>query len=172
MNRLIILCGISGSGKSTYAAKLAVLIGGTIVCPDSLRKEVRGDESDMKADGHIWNELVPLRLREALTKGHAVFDATQLNPKARKPIIAIGKEMGAQIEAHFFPPDVVKAKEQNLMRLRQVPSEIIDKQSAKWKEPSLDEGFADVIGLHERGLEWIEEEWASHPCNPFRKIAS
>lgn len=148
--RFIILSGIPCSGKSTYAAKLAKEIGAEIVCPDTLRKEVTGSESDMSRDGYIWGSLVEERIKlfALIREKSILFDATQINKRARKPILEIAKRLGnIQIECHYFVPNKELAKQRNLLRTRQVPEKVIDSFTAKWECPSLEEGFHSITQI-------------------------
>jgi predicted kinase len=149
--RFIILSGLPGSGKSTYAAQLAQEIEAEIVCPDTLRKEVTGSESDMSRDGYIWGSLVEERIKLiVLIHGKSViFDATQINQKSRKSITYIAKQLkNIDLECHYFEPDVKVAKFQNLKRDRKVPENIIDNFAMRWETPSLDEGFTVLKKLN------------------------
>jgi predicted kinase len=149
--RFIILSGLPGSGKSTYAAQLAQEIEAEIVCPDTLRKEVTGSESDMSRDGYIWGSLVEERIKliVLIRDKSVIFDATQINRKARKSITYIAKQLkNIDLECHYFEPDVKVAKFQNLKRDRKVPENIIDNFAMRWETPSLDEGFTVLKKLN------------------------
>lgn len=149
--KFIVIAGIPGSGKSFYAKKLAQEIDAEIVCPDTLRKEVTGSESDMSRDGYIWGSLVEERIKliVLIRDKSVIFDATQINRKARKSITYIAKQLkNIDLECHYFEPDVKVAKFQNLKRDRKVPENIIDSFAAKWEAPSLDEGFSVLKKLN------------------------
>lgn len=145
--KIIVLSGISGSGKSTYAAKLSKEIDAEIVCPDTLRGRITGNESDMSKDGYIWNQLVPLELRKALVYHTTViFDSTACSVKSRKSIIKTIRDINKnyQIECHYFKPDLELAKKQNLLRERKVPIEVLESQAKRWQIPSIEEGFSEI----------------------------
>lgn len=147
--KFIIMASISGMGKSTYAEKLAKETNAEIICPDVLREEVTGDAGDISQDNYIWNKLVPTRIETAI-KNHnrnIIFDATQLNPKARKPIIDYVKQFSNDsifIECHYLEPNLELALKQNKMRTRQVPEWVIENQFKKWIVPDYKEGFSII----------------------------
>lgn len=86
MNRLVILVGIPGSGKTTLAQKL---IGRGYECfnADSIRKELYGTEAEQGDPQKVFTIFFK-RLDEALNRGvDIVIDNTNLNAKQRKPIL-------------------------------------------------------------------------------------
>jgi len=148
-NKFIILSGIPGQGKSTYAKKLALKENAQIICPDSLRKDVTGSEDDLSRDDYIWKFLVPERvLFWADKKENIIFDATQINRKARLPMIKRAQYIGYYIECHYMKPDVELAKKQNVERDRKVPDFVIDDFAKKWEIPMLDEGFDKIAEIN------------------------
>lgn len=149
--RFIILSGIPGCGKSTYANKLAKEIGAEIVCPDTLRKEVTGSENDLSRDGYIWGSLVEERIKliVSIRDKSIIFDATQINRKSRKSILYIAKQFkDIIIECHYFVPNTAVAKRQNKMRDRNVPDHIIESFASRWEEPQHEEGFQVIKQLN------------------------
>jgi predicted kinase len=149
----IIICGIPCSGKTTYASKLAAETDAFILSSDGLRKEVTGSESDLSMDGFIWGTLMEERIKLAMLiwDKSVIFDATQVNRSARKPIVKIAKKIREmdkfatiKIVCHYFLPNVELAKRRNLERSRHVPENVIDNFARKWEVPSLDEGFDEI----------------------------
>lgn len=145
-NTLIILAGISGSGKSTFA-KLLEEQGWNITCPDRIRAFFYGDES-IQGDGNKVFQFAFNNMVEYGKQGcDVVFDATNTTKKARKQVIEQGKKHFDFILCYYFSPDLIKSQKQNLNRERQVPLEIIYKQFKKWENPTIDEGFDYVCEI-------------------------
>ena len=72
MQKLIVLAGISGAGKSMYAAGYAAAHPGTvIVSTDAIREELLGDASDQSEPQKIFS-AVHRRVRTALSQGKTV----------------------------------------------------------------------------------------------------
>ena len=143
--KFIVLSGIPGQGKSTYAATLGV----KIICADTTRKTLTGNESDMSRDDYVWGHLLPEQIKVAFSnREDCVFDATNINVKRRREVMKMGKRWGyTNFECHFISPNLEVALKQNLMRARQVPPNIIENFAKKWEVPTLDEGFSRILDL-------------------------
>jgi len=148
---LVLLVGISGSGKSTYASKLSKEINAKIISSDNCREELTGSKSNMSNDGYMWTKVLPERLEKELQGNNVIFDSTACYKKPRKWIINMAKSMSAKIECHYFEPDVKRALIQNRLRLeRQVPEEVIHRQAANWQTPETDEGIDLILNLDQK----------------------
>ncbi len=147
MNKFICVVGISGSGKSTYAAKLSQETGYPVVSTDALRKEYAGSESNFDKDEEVWGKRVKQHLYRALAAGSVIFDATGVTKKSRKRVFTLATEGGARIECHYFNPDLERAKKQNQFRPRKVPDIIIEEQAKAWQTPAKDEGFDLIVNI-------------------------
>ena len=71
--KLIILCGIPGSGKSTYAKTYTERNYNTIhLSSDEIRKELYGDENIQGNPGEVFT-LMQKRAVEAFNNGYSVL---------------------------------------------------------------------------------------------------
>ena len=141
---LTLMVGVSGSGKSTHAAKLAHATGATIVEPDAIRKELTGDASDQSRNGEVFR-LAHNRAESFLLTGKSVVvDATNLDRKTRAEWVAIARRCGAEARAVVVDTPVDVAKKRNRSRDRVVPLDVIDKQARRLCPPTSDEGFAHI----------------------------
>ena len=78
---LVCLCGLQGSGKSTYANELVSSLHIKIVSSDAIRKEFPSAKNDTVF------QIVYKRINEYLKQGFNVcLDATNTTIKARKQI--------------------------------------------------------------------------------------
>lgn len=147
MNRptLIILCGIPGSGKSTYA------IGYMINYPeqtiylssDAIRKELYGDESIQGNPAEVF-ALMQKRAFEALNEGYDVlYDATNMTRKDRASIIGICPKF-AKIECHVIWAPIETCIERDAARERTVGKEVIDRMLKRFQAPFVDEGIDEI----------------------------
>ncbi|MFD0854040.1 AAA family ATPase, partial [Actinomadura adrarensis] len=87
---LVVLVGVSGSGKSHFARKHFKPT--QIVSSDQCRGIVSDDENDQSATGDAFDLLhyiVRKRLRRGLL---TVVDATNVQPKARESLLRIAKD--------------------------------------------------------------------------------
>lgn len=89
--KLIVLCGLPASGKSTYAARLGV----TVASADAIRT----------ANANPSHEFAKMHatLRAALRAGkHVVADACSLRPNERLALQRIGRDCYARCELVVF----------------------------------------------------------------------
>lgn len=148
--KLVLMVGISGSGKSTMAEVLkqkynfVTGIDTIIVSSDALRKELLGDEDNQSQNNRIFDELRK-RINNNLSKKNVIVDATNLTIKSRRSILAIGKQFPEceKIAIVMITPINV-AKFQNKQRDRIVPDYIIDLQVARFEIPFYEEGFDKI----------------------------
>jgi len=79
---IVVLCGASHSGKSTFARRFAN--GFTIINSDDVRKSLTGNPELSEHEGSVWAEF-SARKRIALRAGqNIILDACHLSPKARR----------------------------------------------------------------------------------------
>ncbi len=87
---LVVLVGASGSGKSTFAKKHFKPT--EVLSSDFFRGLVGNDENDQEATKPAF-ETLHFVARKRLEKGLVtVVDATNVQPEARKPLLALAKE--------------------------------------------------------------------------------
>ena len=146
MGRLIILVGLPGSGKSTYAKSFPKEAIGDVVwlSSDTIRKELYGDES-IQGDPNKVFQVLHQRVRTYLTGDSTViYDATNVNRKSRKQVISIAKSLLAYIEAHIVWCPYEECIRRDANRERTVGREVIDKFIKRWETPFFDEGIDKI----------------------------
>ena len=121
---LIMLIGISGCGKSTYANHLKA----DVVSSDEIRRELFGDE-DVQSDPSKVFSVAHKRVADKLSEGKdVIFDATNVTSFARNSILNFCKGIDCCKIAVLFMTEPKKAIEQQKNRSRQVPEEVIYRQ--------------------------------------------
>ncbi|MFT4166139.1 MAG: AAA family ATPase [Microlunatus sp.] len=111
---LVVLIGVSGSGKSTFAAQH--FKSTEVVSSDVCRGLVADDENDQAATKpafELLHTIVGIRLREGRL---AVVDATNVQPEGRKALIALAKEHDVLPVAIVLDVPVAVCRERNRSR--------------------------------------------------------
>lgn len=146
MNRptLILLVGICGSGKSTYAKKYIEQHDNTIhLSSDSIRAELWGNEATQGNNNEVFS-LMQSRAIEALNNGQSVvYDATNITRKDRSYIITLCPKF-AKIEAHVIFAPIETCIERDAARDRTVGKEVIDRMLKRFQAVYYDEGIAEI----------------------------
>jgi len=176
---MVVLVGASGCGKSTFARRH--FRPTEILSSDFFRAMVADDESDQTATDDAFAAL-HFVARTRLRAGRlTVIDATNTQPGARKPLVAIARE------THVLPVAIVldvperTCQERNRVRTdRQVPPHAIRHQAEQLRRHLRDlrrEGFRHVFVLREPQIGALEQVvrdplWNDrrHEAGPFDLI--
>jgi polynucleotide kinase-phosphatase len=98
---LVVLVGASGAGKSSFARKHFKPT--EVLSSDRCRGMVSDDDNDLAVTGQAF-ELLHFIARQRLALGKlTVVDATNVQPEARKPLVALAREL------HCLPVAIVLA---------------------------------------------------------------
>ena len=135
MSKLIILSGIPGAGKTTYAHNIK---SSKVVSND----EIRFNITKGRFPGQfIWDHLPILRkqfkevIKDVGRDSVVVLDSTMLTNKRRIACFNKFKDYFDEIELHIFVPNLDKSIKQNSMRDRVVPLKQIQKMYDEFEYP-------------------------------------
>ena len=146
MNRpkLILLVGIPGAGKTTYAKEYVETIPNTVhLSSDAIRKELYGDELIQGDPAEVFS-LMQQRAVETLNVGCSVlYDATNVTRKDRASIINICPKF-TKIETHIIWAPIGMCIKRDEERGKIVGKAVIDKMLKRFQAPYYDEGIDEI----------------------------
>lgn len=172
------LCGLPGSGKSTYAKELADLTGAVICSSDAIREELFGDINSQTNNDAVFSELHK-RVKENLRKSvNVIYDATNISSKRRRAFLRELKNIPCIKECIIMAVPFDECCESNNARERVVPYGVIERMYKNWNTPYWFEGW-DEIGIKFRddyeitnviGI-WVSENMNFNQDNPHHSCS-
>lgn len=143
---LIMMVGVAGSGKSTYAQSAAEMIDATIFSSDAIRGELYGDEGEQRNPGKVFDILHRRIIKHLREGGRAIYDATNLSCKRRMGFLKMLDNSGIDCEKRVFVVICTPTSIMNRMknRERKVPMEVIHRQIGQFQMPYYYEGWDDI----------------------------
>lgn len=142
----IMLVGIPGSGKTTYAKKCFDEKLYKHISSDEVRKELWGDENCQDDPGKVFS-VVHERTLKALKEGYnVIYDATNITRKNRRSILSQLPDYVIK-ECHIVWAPIEDCLARDATRERTVGAEVIWKMLKRFEAPFYDEGF-DFIGTY------------------------
>lgn len=143
MNRVFFLCGIPGSGKSTWAEANKEKFDFNIHSSDNIRAEL-GNVNDQSQNELVFTTLHK-RIKDDLLAGKNVcYDATGLKRKNRMHFLQYIKDIPCEKVCVLFATPVDICKQNNTNRERKVPERVIDRMLMSFECPCKQEGFDEI----------------------------
>lgn len=142
--KLVVMCGLQGSGKSTIAEELSLKYNMLVLSSDKLRKEFP-DESNDFIFRHLYN-IANIALKQG---SNVVIDATNITIKSRKQIFLNIKEPCEKICYIINTPyevcvERVKKRNEDI-NSHQVPLEVVRRYLESFEVPFYEEGWNKIL---------------------------
>lgn len=127
-----VMVGAPGSGKSTYAAKLAETENAVVISGDDVREKLYGSV-DIQGDWvEIWDEI-DSRVSECCGM-NVILDGTHCRPDYRAEAITLLRSYGYEtVEAVVLDASLATCLARNFQRTRHVPDYVIERMHGELK---------------------------------------
>ena len=156
MNKLIVLSGVPGSGKSYFSASLkaAVKKHVYIISSDEIRLNMLGNQQDLSEDVLVWKLYYSLVETYSIDKnGIVILDATHSKKVYRLDNIMPFRHLYDQVDLVCFRLDKELVLEQNKGRENPIPKESLLRLIDQFEMPDDEErkfyDHVDIIKDHE-----------------------
>lgn len=173
----IMLVGVAGAGKSTFARSLAKLRDYEICSSDAIRGELWGNESDQREPNKVF-EVMLNRTRTALGERRSIiYDAANIEEKYRLQILQQISNYDCRKVCFVFierPEECIARQD---LRDRKVPEHVIWRQIRKFQTPHYCEGWDEIIILNTHAYDDKEvvrvlaKARDFDQCNPHHTLA-
>lgn len=139
---LVVLCGLPGCGKSTFARELEAAHGAVVVAYDALRRADTGhDLNYSRVYGRLLNGI-----DSAIRRAPVVVEALHLTPDERAYLI----HRGARRYAVWWRAEITRC----MRRRPSIASASMSRMAAKLEAPTMDEGFDGVAQWRQSTRAW------------------
>lgn len=143
-NKLIVLCGLQGSGKSTYANEMVNVQTDVILSSDEYRKHFPEYDND-KIFKTLYNDM-----NDNLQKGkNVIVDATNITIKSRKKLLDNLTNKNIKKEIIVFATPIETCRERLNKRNQDknshyVPLEVLENYHKSFEVPFKEEGWNNI----------------------------
>lgn len=149
MNKLVVLAGVPGSGKSYFSSTIKKIKTSHVyvISSDQLRKEIGGSQANLNNEELMWKIFLNLAKTYALDPdGIVILDATHINSEFRVKRNFPLKELFNETYLVVWNLDHLVVSNQNLQRDYPIPVEAMNKFFDKFEMPDeVDKEFFDHI---------------------------
>ena len=161
MANLILVCGLPGSGKSTYLSQFKHNMNCRVVSRDEIRFSLLGEEEAYFSHETDVCNIMWTQINEALAANKNTYvDQTSLNPESRSFLLK-------HITSHYelcniiwfnIPTNICLERNENRVGTKTyVPRGVIRRMSQQMVPPSYNEGFDNIFIYDENNKLKLQE---------------
>lgn len=180
MNRpkMIMMCGLPGSGKSCKAKEFAEQCDANIHSSDSIREELTGDINNQDINELVFKTLHN-RIREDLQNSkNCIFDATNISYKKRISFLQSLNKISCEKICVLMATPYEECLKNNASRDRSVPEEVIRRMYFSFNIPYWYEGWDDIQIVYSDGaqnsyghiVDWVESVYEYNQHNSHHTL--
>ena len=144
MNKLYFMCGIPGSGKSTWVEANKEKLNAVIHSSDSIRTELLNDVNEQSQNELVFKTLHGRVIEDLLNGKNVIMDQTGLNRKKRIAFLNQIKDIPCEKVCVILATPIDVCRANNANRERKVPEAIIEKMLRNFECPAYAEGWNDI----------------------------
>lgn len=153
MNRpkMIMMCGLVGSGKSYKAKEIAEKYNANIHSSDAIREELTGDINNQDVNDLVFKTLHN-RVKEDLKNDkNCIYDATNISYKRRMAFLQELNKIPCEKICVLMATPYETCLERNSQRDRKVPEHVIKSMYLAFDPPFYYEGWGDICIEYSEG---------------------
>lgn len=149
----VMMVGIPGCGKSTYAEKIASdYNNATIYSSDAYRKKLFGSEDVQDNPELVFGTLYKDLINDISNGNSVILDATNVTMKDRSRALQRIKEYDCVRIAVVMCTSFEECARRNSSRVRKVPDEVLRRMISKFEVPTLGEGFDEIMFVEKTNI--------------------
>ena len=159
--KMIMMCGLPASTKSTKSKELAEEYNATIYSSDEIRKELLGDENSQDNNNLVFSTLHS-RIKATLSNGYnCIYDACNISYKRRMAFLNELNKIPCEKICVFMATPFEKCLVNNANRDRTVPFNVIERMYRHFDVPYYYEGWDNIEVVY------ANEEYKDYYGTPY-----
>ena len=149
MNKLVVLSGVPGSGKSYFSRTIKKIKQSHVylISSDELRALIGGNQSCLDYEDLVWKFFIGLaKVYSSDPDGIVILDATHISTELRVERNKELKPLFDEVDLVMWDVDRITVSNQNLQREYPIPPEAMDMFFRTFEKPNdVDRAFFDKI---------------------------